>query len=458
MASACRQQVVVYECDDASHSPVDGGPVDRDAGEDAGLDAAQDAGSLDGEAPDTGELDAGGCDPFCFTAVQVSQDRVNVGEVATLTPVVEAAAGVQWTTRVDPMEVVAQRPPQRPAFAASDAVIQLQLSGTTQAGFVVQDVVPWFFETRFAIRVHVREVGRAFELSQTVEVVVRGNVLMSGGTEGRVYGLGSDGRPATGGGRFSGGILLSQLVEAPRAMVLGKDGQLLVHDDTPPSARIKRFELTGPDILAGALDYQDGNQDSLFRNGSPTYGFTQLPDGSTVFPEYSFAGPSNDPKSVLIVWNTAGQLDRKVWAPSPNEEWRSAVTDPDGKVLVVDRAQQIVARYDPATWLPDGIIVDQLSGPPSALFAGEDALYIGGFNFITEASWTTGGRAAISGLPGSSSSWRSITSMGGGRLLAARDTQSDTQNIAIIEGRQFQGWFRQPGGPVLQPISLVYLR
>ena len=456
-ASACRQQVVVYECVDASHADAaDAGSTTMDSG---GLDAEpMDSGPADVGPGDSGQpIDSGACDPFCFTGVDVSASVVDVGEFATLTPIVNAANGVQWTVRLDLSEVVAERPVGRPVFATGDAEVLLETTGSSAAQFRVFNVAPWFFETRFIITVHVREVGRAVEQSQTVEVVVRGNVLMSTGAEGRIYAMGSDGLPATGGGVYANGTLISQFVQAPRSMVLSRDGSLLVHDESMNLPRIKRFTLTGADVLADELEYTDGSQNSLFRFGSTTYAMAELPDGSVVFPEYAFSGPSGAPKSRLMVWDANGSFVREVWAPSPEEDWRTAATAPNGHLVVVDREGRSATRYDPSTWQPAGLILDQLSGTPYGLHGTDDALYIGGSNYLLEASWAGGGRAAVSGLPGSSFIWRGMTGYEGGRLLCARDSQTDDTNIALIEDRQFVRWFRKPGGPVTTPFSLVYL-
>lgn len=457
--AACRQQVVVYEFPDASNvldagQDSDAGLVDTGLPVDTGV---VDSGLPDATVRDVGTPDTGACDPFCLTGLSVSQATVDVQEVAVISPQVDAAPGVQWTTRIDVQEITNSRAPGRPSLAATDAEIELAVAGTSAANFRVFNVVPWFFETKFMVTVHAREVGRAFELSLSTEITVRGNVLMSSGTGGRVYAVGSDGRPATGGGRFENGTLLSLLVSAPRSMWLSDDGTLLVHDDDGSPKRIKRFELKGPDSLLSELQYLDGNQQPLFRSGSLTYGMTQLSDGRVIFPEYSFAGPSNDPKSRLMIWGGDGQFDRSIWAPSPSETWRAVAQTPDGELLVADRGAEAIERYDPATWLADGTFLDQLPGSPAGLLATADALFIGGADFIVTAPWA-GGRAAISGLPSSSASWQAFTAYEGGRVLAARATQNSTGNVAVIENRSFVRWFRQAGGPIISPYGLVYLR
>ncbi len=463
LTTACRQQVIVYECDDAGlamDASPDGGSLDARSPDSGGLDAGLPADTgvpIDSGTPDTGMPDTGVCDPFCFTGLSVSQQVLNVQELATLSPQVDAAPGVQWTTRIDIAEVVGERPSNRPAMAATDAEMDLSVNGT-EVNFRVFDVVPWFFETKFTITVHVREVGRAFEQTLSTQITVRGNVIISSGSSGgAVYAVGSDGRPATGGGRFEDGALLDLLVTAPRSMQLSSDGTLLVQDDDGSPRRIKRFELTGPDTLDSELEYVDANQEPLFRGGDTTYAFTELADGRVVFPEYAFAGPSGDPKSRIMVWNSSGQFERSIWAPSPRETWRAAAESPDGKVLVADRNLDAIIRYDPSTWTQDGMFLDQLPDSPAGLLATSQALYIGGSGFIVTAPWT-GGRSVITGLPNSTASWHTLAEYEGGRLLAARATQNSVTNVAVIENRSFVRWFRQAGGPVIIPYGVVYLR
>lgn len=451
LVTACRQQVVVYECPDAEAHP-DAAPA-ADAGfADAGpTDAAQ----ADGGPGDAGEIDAGACDPFCFTGLDVSADTIDVREPVTFTPQVEAAPGVQWTVAVD--DLVFERPAGRPALVPTEVTFELT-STDTDATFVMRSVPPWFFETTARVTVHVREVGRAVEQSLTATVVVRGNTLMATGAEGHVYAVASDGRPATDGGGSPDGALLDQLVVTPRAMRLSSAGELLVVDEGASPARILRVALTGKDVLLGELEYLDGDSAPILRSGASTvYGFTELPDGRVVMPEYAFAGASSAPKSRLLVWGADGQFEREVWAPSPNEDWRSVDTTPDGDLVVADRDADVLTRVDPSTWLLDGLFLDVLPDTPFTLHSTPDALYVGGIGYILEVAWG-GGRAAVGGLPGSSSSWRALAGLGDGRLLAARDLQSSTNNLALIEGRQFDRYFREDGGPVLQVWGLVYLR
>ena len=458
LSAGCRQQLVVYECDDGGHAATDGGA----AAADAELADAGDAGTPDSGAEDSGPIDAGApdsgaCVPFCLTSVQASHAVANVREVVTLTPVVDAAAGVAWSAAVVVDQIQGLRAPGRPALGISDAPIDVTSTGATLT-FRVLDVAPWVLETRFVVPVTVRDTASGFSATQTVEILVRGNVVLSTGTDGRVVAVASDGRPASLMGQYPDGVLLDLLVSTPRGLRMLDDGTLLVYDEGATPPRISRFELTGKDVGLPELQYQDQGV-SLFTNEqNPAFGFAALPDGRLVYPEYHFSGPSGEPKSRLMFWNADRTFDRSVWAPGPMEEWRSSAPTPDGKVIVVDRGPDVISRFDPATGLADGTFVDQLPGTPYSVHATARAAYVTGYEYILEVPWG-GGRAAISGLPGSSTIWRGITAIEGGRLLAIRDSQTSSGNVAIIEDRQFVAFFRAQGvGPVISPWGIEYLK
>jgi hypothetical protein len=451
--AGCRQEVVASACGD--------GHVDVDATADASPPG--DAGSPDTQGADTGTSDAGladaapRCEPFCLRGVTVSADVVDVKEAVTLTPVLD-------TSGSGPREVTAptwraERGTGRPALVPAELNVSVSASAT-QVTFVVQEVPPWFFETTFVVTVQVRDVGSGFTDTVEASVKVRGNVLLSGGADGKVYAVASDGRPAGGiGGRFADGALLEQLVVTPRSLQLLPDGTLLVHDEGATPPRIGRFELTGKDVSLADLQYRDGQGMAVFSNEqNAAYGLALLPDGRAVYPEHHFAGVSNEPKSRLMVWRADGTFERSVWAPSSEEEWRGATTTPDGKVVVADRGLDVITRYDPATWLPDGTLVDRLPGIVYAVEPTAQALYVTGYQFIWEVGWAAG-RAAITDLPGAASAWRGITAYEGGRLLAIRDTQDTATNVVLIEGRRFVRYFRvASAGPVMSPSAIEYLR
>lgn len=448
----CRQEVVASACGDA-HAETD-----------AMADASPgDAGSTDAQGMDAGASDAAAedampsCEPFCLLSVTVSAPVADVKEAVTLTPVLDAIGSGPWEISAPSWR--AERAPGRPAVVPAELTVSVSASAT-QVTFVVQEVPPWFFETTFIVTVRVRDAASGFTDSLEAAVKIRGNVLLSGGVDGKVYAVASDGRPAAGvGGRLADGALLDQLVETPRAMQLLADGTLLVHDEAARPPRIGRFELTGKDVSVGELQYRDGQGMSVFHNEqNAAYGLALLPDGRAIYPEYHFAGASNEPKSRLMVWRADGTFERSVWAPSSTEQWRGATTAPDGKVLVADRGLDVVTRYDPTTWLPDGTVVDMLPDAAYAVEATERALYVTGYQFIWEVGWAAG-RAAIADLPGSSSTWRGITAYEGGRLLAIRDTQDAATNVVLIEGRRFVRYFRVANaGPVISPSAIEYLR
>lgn len=459
LLAACRQQVVVNECDDGGHpdasadAGTDGGGT-PDSGADAG--PGEDGGPTDTGPVDTGTGDAGStCDPLCFYGVTADLAVADVRQPVTLTVDVESSTGGAWTISVDPTLMEAERAENRPALDFADVVLETVPSGQTVT-FRVVDVAPWFFETTFRVPVTVTDTTTQLPYTRVAEVKIRGNVLLS---DNNVYAVASDGQPATLMGQYPQGILLEQLVSTPRAIHLAPDGHLLVYDEGASPVRIKRFELTGKDVLAGNLQYLDANNASIFTTEqNVTNGFAVLPDGRVVYPEYHFSGVSGAPKSRLMLWNADGTYDREVWAPTAVEEWRSATAAPNGKLLVLDRGPDVISRFDANTLFADGTFVDQLPGTPYSVFATQDAAYIAGYAYMMQATWS-GGQAAITGLPGTASFWRGIAQYEGGRLLAIRDTQTDSGNLALIENRQFVRFFRvDNAGPIIAPYGVEYLR
>ena len=451
--TGCRQEVVASPCAD--------GHADATPTTDA--TSPGDASAADSQGMDTGSSDAGTddaaplCEPFCLRGVTVSAAVIDVKEAVTLTPVLDAAGSGPWEITAPSWR--AERGAGRPALVPAELTVSVT-PAATQVSFVVEEVPPWFFETTFVVTVRVRDVRSGFSDSLEVSVKVRGNVLLAAGSEGKVYAVASDGRPAAGvRSRFTDGALLEQLVVTPRSLQLASDGTLLVHDEGATPPRIGRFELTGKDVSVGDLQYRDAQAMGVFLNEqNAAYGLALLPDGRAVYPEHHFAGPSNEPKSRLMVWRADGTFERSVWAPSPEEEWRGAAATPDGKVVVADRGLDVITRYDPATWLPDGTLVDRLPGVVYSVEPTAQALYVTGYQFIWEVGWTAG-RAAITDLPGTASAWRGITAYEGGQLLAIRDTQDTATNVVVIEGRRFVRYFRVANaGPVTSPSAIEYLR
>jgi hypothetical protein len=334
LLSACSQEIVVIACD---------GHV-ADAPADAG--SRSDAGVFDtGPAPDAAPADAGfevdagprpdaGFDPcsgkpFCLRALTAAAPVVDVRESAVLTPTIDNPTNTVVRFEVDVAELRLQRTGAGPTVAAGDLVINL---GADAAGLVtlrVADVPPWFTETRVTVTLH--GVGPNGERSSVEgEVVVRGNVAFSAGSEGRVYAVASDGQPATLGGRYAGGILLEALTGSPRALLLSRDGRLVVWDDGPNPNRLLRFDLTGKDVLQRELEHTAMGAPIAREGASNVLDLAELPDGRLVVPEHEFAGPSASPKARALIW---GPTAASSVGSTPRRRTRSGAAPRSGAAI-----------------------------------------------------------------------------------------------------------------------------
>jgi len=449
LLSACAQEIVVLHCDAVT---VDAAPASADAV--ANLDTG---GS--GDAMDAGVLDAGHdpCRglPYCLRAGTATPAVANVNERVSLRATVEGrSAGLVYSAELLSIARRGGRP------AAVRAELGIELQGTPSgASFRVVSVPPWFSESRFLLRLTARGPGSADPPSSTeVEVTIRGNLLMSGGSGGGgVYAMASDGLPATGGGHPDG-KLLEQLVRTPRAMRVLADGSLLVADWE--TKRLLRFEMSGKDVLLGEWARLDGAGAPTIRDGSDIqYGLAVLADGRVALTDYQFAGVSGEPKSHLLLWKADGSFDRRVLAGGPNPRWRAAVEGPMGSVLVADEAGRAVTRLAPPNFEEAGNLADTLPEAATAIGSnGAGDVYVGGVGYLFHLA-PGGGRAAVAGLPARTVVYRAIVPYADGGAAVATDTQSRSGNVYLIRGRNFERELRSTNGSgaVINIWGLAYL-
>lgn len=411
-----------------------------------------------------GRADAG-FDPcvgllYCLRGFTPSVVVIKVRETAAVTVVVDNPMGLTLQYSVEPTMIRARRPAGRPALVMADVQLEATISQNGVLSFRVLDVPPWFFTTGFEVPVRVKGPSSGdVELTAFAEVKVVGNTVFASGTEGTIYAVASDGRPATRDGSYPTGQLIEQLVEDTRAILLLKDGSLLVYEDGVSPKRLLKFGLTGPDALLDTFDFRDVNQDPLIKSGAVIpYNIAELPDGRIVVTEYQFAGISGTPKSRLLVWKADGTFDRAVSAPGPDEQWRAVTYGPNDEVLVADRDLMKIVRYDPSTWLPAGDFLDTLPSAPHGLMATpEGDVYVGGSGYALQVRG--GGRMAIVDLPSSSIAWRNFAPYGAGRVVAANDVQTASGNIAIFDDARFDGYLRpmNAGGRVTAVWGVAFL-
>ena len=448
LLGACTQEIVVIQCDGHALPPV----------VDGGTSPLQDARADAGPSVDTGVItdtqmarpDAGH-DPciglrYCLRAATPSTDWATVREPVTIHPDVQQVGAVTLTYRVDAAEITATRPADRPAAVMAEIDLDLAVDPQTgEATLRVISVPPWFFETTLHVPLHVRGGGAGDpELTAVAEVVVGGNTLISIGLEG-VFAIDSGGHPATMGGTYPLGRIITDLVGSTRGLLLLADGTLLVYDSGPTPHRLRNFRLTGPDVLVKDYQHTTPMGDPVIV-GDPTtvHMMVQLGSGKVIMSEHHTAGVTVDPHSWLLAWNADGTFDRRVVAGGATEVWRGVGVAPDGDLLVADREAREVTRHDPITLLPRGGLpfIDSLPGGVYGVLAASDgAVYVSGERFVVGID-RDGVRASVAGLPAAAQFWRALSTFGKGRVLAASNEQSDDGNIAIIDGQRYIGPLR----------------
>jgi hypothetical protein len=472
----CGQEIVVVQCDghdqerDGGTNPgQDARPPGADAGGPEDRGPAGDTGSQDTGLLDTGTPD-GGQDPcaagrYCLRSLTASSERVNVRESVTLTPVIDNPSRTALTFSVRPLEIGSERKQGRPPLVLREVTIDLSVNPQSGvATFVVNSVPPWFLATTFLVRVYAK--GPAVsdpEVFAEARVHVRGNVAFSAyGADYAVYTVASDGRPsrAVTPGSMRGELVTSVAVQ-PRALLLAKNGTLLVYDHgvTPP--RILRLELTGENVQIGAFEHSDAQMmPYLSESNAYPYSLAELPDGRIVTSDYE---TTRTPKSRLVLWNADGSFSRFMNPVDPQEVWSGVSVRENGELLVVVRegTNGRVLRIDAMTGqVITPALADTRAWPRVVLGVPGGDAYVGTDGAVFRVSMG-GTKIRISTLPTTEFTyWRSLAPFDSGRILTSNDTSSsDSTNIAIIEGRDFVSWLRPTnvGGTSGSVYGLAYL-
>lgn len=466
LASACGQEVVTAPC--ATHdatAPEDGTVLDAGAPLDSGEVSVADAAAADG-APDAAPLDAGNpaCPGrYCLTALVASSTRANVREAVTLTPTVDNPEGLALTFSASPAELVGLRRPGRPAVVLAELGIQLDVDPATGVTtFRITEVPPWFVATTFRVRVRAAAAGGASAYAEA-DVHIRGNTVYSGtySDTARVYAVASDGRPAraTGPGLMAG-ELITQLARSPAALLLSRDGSLVVHDSggtgSPP--RLLRFELTGHDQQLARFAEQDAQGQALLdRDPTYPYSLAELPDGRVALVDYDFSRTS---KSRVIVWAADGRHLATFPSPDPMAIWTGIGVAASGELLLtrLDGGGR-VERLDPTTGVHGGVLIDGLPSSARAVLGRADgSLYVAGDGYVIRAQGAQ--RSLVGVLPGvTTAPWRILAPGPDGLVLAAHDERSDSAAPIVVDGRTVRGPVRRPsaGNVVTTLRGLAYL-
>lgn len=461
LVGACSQEIVVVQCD-AHATGADGAVPPADAATDAGRG---DSSTLDGQvaadaadASDAGNADGGagdgGVDPcaggsYCLRGLVADKPRANVREVVTLTPTIENPGGVTLAFSVRPLEITSTRLPNRPALRLADIQLELTVQPDGTATFRVVEVPPWFIATTFHLRVYASGPSGPEVFAET-DVHIRGNTVLSiSASEGfNVFAVASDGRPAR---AVTAGSTKGQLVRgaasSPRALLMSQSGTLLVLDTGPTPRRILRFELTGENVQIGELATVDGQAAALFSETNTSFFMlAETADGHIIATDYD---SSRQPRSRIVVWNADGTFARFITPLDTSLVWGGAGVRANGEILAMvrDGSTSRVMRLD----LQSGMelappLADTLQSNGRAVLgiAGGDAY--AGVDGAVMLVRPGGVKIRISTLPTQTFDyWQILAPYDQGRILASRDTSSDSTNVAIIADRDFVDWLRPTG-------------
>jgi len=465
LLSACGQEVVTPPCNDhdASTLPANDAAPNTDATA-TSLDAT--ATQPDASARDDATvtaLDAAACAPYCLTGLAASSTLANVREGVTLTPTIDNTTGVPLVFSVRPAELRSTRAMGRPPLVLSEVAISLIVDPSTGVvTFRLTDVPAWFIATTFHVRVYAKgPSGNDPEVFAEADVKIRGNLVFSGEYSdfARVYAVASDGRlPRPSMPTLTRGELITQLARDPAAVLMSKNGTLLVMDVGSTPQRVMRFELTGNDQQLSTFALADaGGTAYLDNSGSYTHSMVELPDGKVVALDHQF---NRSPKSRLVLWNADGTYDRTLPAPDPATVWDGIGLHANGELLLTRfDAGGSVQRIDARTGDLLGVFADNLPNTPRAVLGLRSGVtYVSGDGYVLRIQGLQ--RSLVQALPGGSfAQWWCMVPLEGERILAISEERGDSNIPIVIEGRQFTGRFRAMGAGNIstQLFSLTYL-
>ena len=419
-----------------------------DGAADAALDAGGGGGDGDPVRLDTGVEPCVGR-PFCAAYALTT---ATVDQVVTVSPVVTpAGAAMAFAAAATAVELV--RAPDRPALDPMEVDYLFEVDATSgDVTFRMLEVPPWFWTTTFVLPIEI--TGSASVEQAVAKVTVIGNTLIATGAGGDgIRAVASNGAPARGVRSTypNAEVLDGQTASAPRAMLVSRDGSLLVHGTSGTTPRIYRVRVSSQNDVIDQFD-------AMFRpSGTPAYSIAELPDGAVAAPDYNF---SATPSSRLLIFNADGSHRRTFNATNADAIWRGVSAGPGGELLIADAHTRAIVVMDPRTGALSAPLVDNLQGQPNAVLTLSDGtVFVAGTGFALRRL-PSGERAAVMDLPGSASThWRPMTAYTPGKILIGRDRRDTRTNVAVVTGRRFTGWLRgdNVGGPSLQPWGLAFL-
>lgn len=455
---ACGQEITVLECDghvaDDTGAPdagfADSGLTDQGTPADLGIDAGLDSDS--GITPDGGGACSGA--PYCLTALIGSEAEIPVRSPVIFTPTVDNPQSRTLTFRVE--LAATERRASLPPAVLSDLQYSLNVDPSTGLiTFAVNEVPTWFTSTTFRVRLLAKGPGADPEVSVEATVKVRGNILISGSS--RVYAMASDGRPARS-QNFGEGELLSgtSFVRTPRDLLLAQDGSLIVYDFGTSPRRLKRFALTGENVLEREFDYQDAGGAPYFTSSDSCRGLTQLPDGRIAAIDFAFARAA---KTRVLLFNADGSYASAFNALDADVEWNGLTTTPTGDLVTVIRDSDGALITVGTTGTVTGMIATGISNAFTVTRSADGYYYVGAISGMIRVS-PQGGRQMVAGIQtGTSDYYQYLSPFGPSGVVITRDSFSASDNVGTVTGATFDGWLRQSGAgnPAFTPTGVLYL-
>ncbi|MEQ8273006.1 MAG: hypothetical protein RMA76_10480 [Deltaproteobacteria bacterium] len=449
--TACGQEIIVRDRDSGTTPPRDAG---ADAPRDGGVeDPDRDGGDVPrdgGETPRDGGADPCAGVPYCIVALTPSVDRTVVRAPVTFTPEIENAGGAVLSFAVEVDEIVATRRMALPALVLTDVTIDLSVDAAGTVSFVLADVPTWYATTTFEIVLHAEAAGGP-DVTARASVTIEGNLLF--GTSDSVYAVASDGLPATSvnftQGRFLDG---DSFVRGPRDVILLRNGELLVLDTGTTPQSLRRFRLTGENVLLGTFETDD--MGTAFLDTATAYGMAQLDDGRVVVLDVR---SNRTPVVRFVVFAEDGTYIRSIVPTDPTLRFDGIAPGPDNSFLAGETSTRKILQYVPEMSAPIDEFATEVANISALARAADGSLYIASGSSIARIGMD-GVRVMVNAVPNPNIDWDHLTAYGPAGVMASDPYTDDRVNIIAIDGAMSLGYFRADNvGAYRTPYGMVQL-
>lgn len=451
-ATACGQEIIVNDRDGGSSDPKrDGG---ADTTRDGGVETPRDGGSETprdgGEPPRDGgeELCAGS--PYCITALTPSVPRAPVRTAVTFTPTIDNPGAAPLTFTAPTGEVVATRRDSLPDLVMSHVTFDLSVDGNGTVTFVLTDVPTWFATTTFEILLQASAAGGPM-VEARASVTIQGNLLF--GTSTVVYAVASDGLPATSVNFTMGGFLQTEtFVRRPNDLILLRNGELLVQDLGTTPQSLKRFSLTGENVLLGT--FQTDDVGTAFMDSSSAYGLTQLDDGRVVVID---SRVGRTPTVRFVIFDEDGTYIRSLVPTDPTLRFDGLAPGPNNTFLAGETTTRKILQFDPNTSAPIADFATEVSNVTALARAADGNYYVATGSSISRIS-PAGVRSMVNGVQTPTYEWDHLAAFGPFGVAATDPDTDDRDNLIVIDGTTSLGYFRvDNAGPFRTPYGMAAL-